>query len=154
MDYSDLKREAAQRGQEEDYEAAIIQREGDRYAVATSTLAERKRDTMLGAGLGFVTGALISPALPVVMVGAGLGAIIGNVMDKVDAFKHTDLVEVRGLVDGSAATLIVICDEAEGAELSEIARSRHRRVVVSLHKADIELLRRELQEADPPFPIH
>ena len=99
--------------------------------MATSTVRERERDTILGAGLGLVAGALISPALPAVIVGTGIGMVIGNVMDQVDAFKHSDLKEVRSLVDDSAATLIVICDEVKGTELREIAVSRHRRVVVS-----------------------
>ncbi len=153
-DYADLRREAAKRKQESDYEAAVIQRDDDGYAVATSTVRERERDTILGAGLGLVAGALISPALPAVIVGTGIGMVIGNVMDQVDAFKHSDLKEVRSLVDDSAATLIVICDEVKGTELREIAVSRHRRVVVSIHEADIDVLKRELQQVNPPVTLY
>ena len=110
-------------------------------------------DTRLGAGLGLAAGALIAPALPVVIVGAGLGVAIGHLLDQANAFKHADLKEVQGLVDDSAATLIVICDEAKGTELREIALSLHSRVVVSLHKADLDVLKRELQKVDPPLNL-
>ena len=152
-DYADLKRVAAQRGQEDDYEAAVIQLADDGYEVATTTVRERARDTWLGAGLGFVAGALIAPTLPIVIVGAGLGAVIGHVLDQFDAFKHADLKEVQSLVDDSAATLIVICDEAKGSELRDIALSRQRRVVLSIHGTDIDVLKRELQKADPPLSL-
>ena len=152
-DYADLKRVAAQRGQEDDYEAAAVQLADDGYKVATTTVSERARDTWLGAGLGFVVGALIAPTLPIVIVGAGVGVVIGHVLDQFDAFKHADLEEVQSLVDDSAATLIVICDEANGTELRDIALSRHRRVVLSVHKADLDVLRRELQKVDPPLSL-
>jgi uncharacterized membrane protein len=150
-DYADLKRVASERGEADDYEAAVIHLADDGYEVATTTVRERARDTWLGAGLGFVAGALIAPTLPIVIVGAGIGAVIGNVLDQYDAFKHGDLEEVQSLVDRSAATLIVLCDEANGTELRDIARSRNRRVVLSLHKADIDVLKRELQAVHPPL---
>ncbi len=121
--------------------------------MAATTVRERARDTWLGAGLGFVAGALIAPTLPIVIVGAGFGVVIGHVLDQFDAFKHAELNEVQSLVNDSAATLIVICDEAKGTELRDIALSRHRRVVLSLHKADIDVLKRELHKVDPPLNL-
>ena len=150
-DYSDLRREAAKRGREKDYEAAVIQRSDDGYEVVTSSVQPRERETMLGAGLGFVLGALVSPALPAVIVGAGIGAVIGNVTDQIDAFRHTDMEEVRGLIDGSAATLMAISDEASISELRQSAIWRHRRVVVPLHEANIDVLKREIQQVHPSF---
>ncbi len=152
-DFADLKRVAAERGQADDYEAAVIHLADDGYEVAKTTVRERARDTWLGAGLGFVAGALIAPTLPIVIVGAGIGVVIGNVLDQFNAFKHADLKEVQRLVDHSAATLIVLCDEAKGTELRDIALSRHRRVVLSLHKADIDVLKRELQAVYPPLNL-
>ncbi len=152
-DFADLQRAAVQRGHEDDYEAAVVQRDDDGFEVMTTTVRERDRDSWLGAGLGLVAGALIAPALPAVIVGAGIGAVIGHVLDQSDAFRHADLKEVRGLVDDSAATLIVICDEAKGVELQKIALARHRRVVVSLHKSEIDVLKRELQKVHPPFTL-
>ena len=150
-DYADLKRVAAHRGQEDDYEAAVIRLDDDGYEVATTTVRERARDTWLGAALGFVAGALISPVLPVVIVSGGVGVAVGHLMDQADAFKHADLKEVQSLVGESAATLIVICDEVKGIEVREIALSRNRRIVVSLQKADIDVLKRELQKVHPPL---
>ena len=150
-DYEDLRREAAKRDREKDYEAAVIQRHDDGYEVVTSSVQPRERETMLGAGLGLVLGALVSPALPAVIVGAGIGAVIGNVMDQIDAFRHTDMNEVRGLIDGSAATLMVISDEASISELRQSAMSRHRRVVVPLLEANIDELKREIQQVHPSF---
>lgn len=121
--------------------------------MAATTVRERARDTWLGAGLGFVAGALIAPTLPIVIVGAGFGVVIGHVLDQFDAFKHAELNEVQSLVNDSAATLIVICDEAKGTELRDIALSWHRRVVLSLHKADIDVLKRELHKVDPPLNL-
>jgi hypothetical protein len=108
---------------------------------------------MLGAGLGFALGALVSPALPVVLAGATIGGVIGNVMDQVDAFKHTDMKEVRSLVDGSAATLIVISDEAGISQLRQSALRRHRQVVVPLRPANVDALEREIQQLNPGFRL-
>ena len=152
-DYSDLRREAEQRDRAGDYESAVIQRSDDDYEVVATTVTPRERETMLGAGLGFALGALVSPALPVVIVGAGIGAVIGNVMDQVDAFKHTDKTEVRRLVDGSAATLMVISDESSISQLRESAIWRHRRVVVPLLEANIDELKREIQQVHPSFGL-
>jgi uncharacterized membrane protein len=152
-DYADLRNEAAKRGREKDYEAAVMQRHDDGYELVTSSVQPRERETVLGAGLGFVLGVLVSPALPAVIVGAGIGAVIGNVMDQIDAFRHTDLQEVRGLIDDSAATLMVISDEASIDELRESAMWRHRRVVVPLLEANVDVLKREIQQVHPSFGV-
>jgi len=63
------------------------------------------------------------------------------------------LKEVRGLVDGSAATLMVISDEASIDELRQSALWRHRRVVVPLLEANIDVLKHEIQQVHPSFGL-
>ena len=150
-DYADLRREADKRDREKDYEAAVIQRVDDGYEVVRSSVQPREHETMLGVGLGFVIGVVVSPALPAVIVGAGIGAVIGNLMDQIDGFRHSDLQEVRGLIDGSAATLMVISDAASINELRQSAIGRLRRVVVPLVEANIDVLKREIQQVHPSF---
>jgi uncharacterized membrane protein len=150
-DLADLRSEAKKRGVEDEYEAAVLQRSDDHDEVVATTVAPRERDTMLGAGLGLVVGALFSPALPIAIAGAGVGALIGNVIDQVKAFQHTDMIEVDGLVTGSAATLIVISDTAGTERLVESAIGRHRRVVLPLPEADVHVLKREIQQVHPQF---
>jgi uncharacterized membrane protein len=150
-DFADLQNGAKRRGREDDYEAAVLQRKDGHEEIVASTVSPRERDTMLGAGLGLVVGALFSPALPIVIAGAGVGALIGNVMDQLNAFDHTDMTEVEGLVTDSAAALIVISDEAGIDRLVESAVGRHRRVVLPVADAHVDLLKREIQRVHPHF---
>jgi hypothetical protein len=150
-DYADLVGEAKRRHQEHAYQAAIIKQTDEGLEVAATTVREHDRATVLGAGLGFVAGALVSPMLPVAIVGAGIGVAVGHVLDQVDAFKHAHHEEVERLVDGSSATVIVISDPESIRRLRAAVLARQRRVIVPLEAPDIELLERELQQAGQRF---
>jgi hypothetical protein len=150
-DYADLVREAQRRHREHAYQAAVIKHPDEGLEVAATTVDERDRATVLGAGLGFVAGALVSPLLPVAIVGAGIGVAVGHVLDQVDAFKHADHQEVKRLVADGAATMIVISDPEAIDELRAAAETRQRRVVVPLEDPDIDRLERELQQVRQRF---
>ena len=70
-------------------------------------------------------------------------------VDRIDAFRHADMREVERLVDGSTANIIVVSDGATADAIAEVARSRGR-VVLPFSSADIDLLKREVQRAQPP----
>jgi hypothetical protein len=152
-DHADLVREAKRRHREHAYQAAVIHQTDAGLEVVATTVREHDRATLLGAGLGFVAGALVSPILPVAIVGTGIGVAVGHVLDQVDAFKHAHHKEVRQLVDGSSATMIVISDPASINELRATALARQRRVVVLLEAPDVDLLERELQQAGQRFRL-
>jgi hypothetical protein len=146
-DFSDLAAWAARSQRAGDYEAAVVHRTADGFVVAATTIPEGGRGTWLGAGLGFALGLLVSPALPVAIVGSGVGLVVGNVIDKVGGFRHArQMAEVSQLVDGSEASVIVIADEATSNEVAEAAFARERRVFVPLVPADVDALARELEE--------
>ena len=86
-----------------------------------------------------------SPVLAAAAVGAGIGAVIGNIADQIDAFKHTDMREIERLVDDSAANLIVIANGTTIDEIAKVATRRGRRIVVPFSDADVDVLERELQ---------
>jgi len=152
-DYADLVREATRRHREDAYQAAVINQTGEGLEVVASTVREHDRATLLGAGLGFAAGALVSPILPVAIVGAGIGVAVGHVLDQVDAFKHAHHEAVARLVDGSSATVIVISDPESINELRATVLARQRRVVVPLEAPDIDLLERELQRSGQRFRL-
>ena len=154
-DYEDLKAWGDRTGRHTDFEAAVLKRfdEGS-YEVRATTVQPDAHGTWLGAGLGFAAGLLISPMLPVAIVGAGVGTLIATVIDEVEDFKQvrkTD--EVTRLVDASAADLIVIADDATANEIAEVAVARDRRIVVPLRPADVGALRRELADSRFPFTL-
>ena len=154
-DFADLKAWGDRTGRQDDFEAAVLKRFDDgSYDVRATTVRPDAKGTWLGAGLGFAAGLLISPALPVAIVGAGVGVLIGTVIDEVDDFKRVHkTAEVTRLVDGSAADLIVIADDTTANEIAEAAVARDRRVVVPLRTKDIDALRRELADARIPFTL-
>jgi uncharacterized membrane protein len=152
FDFEDLQTAARRLHRDDDYEAAVIARTHDGFEVVTTTVKERARETLLGASLGFVVGAVLGPPLVIAAVGAGVGALVGNIVDQFDAFKHAvDMPEVRRLVDDSAASLIVITDDAMRRQLTQSALSRERRIIVPLEPAHLDTLKRELQQLGPRF---
>ena len=83
-----------------------------------------------------------------------MGLLVGNVIDRVDAFRHvTNRPEVARLVDGSAVNLMVIGDAGTTAEIADVALARERRVVVRLGEADVEELQHELRATDSSFGL-
>jgi hypothetical protein len=96
--------------------------------------------------LGVVAGLAVTPAVAAAIVGGGLGALIGNVTDQIDAFKHTSqMTEVERLIDDSNANLVAIADQSTSSEVVAAALRRERRVVADLASADTDALERELQ---------
>lgn len=58
--------------------------------------------------------------------------------------------EVERLVDGSTANMIVVRNGATADAIADVARSRGR-VVLPFSSADVDLLKREVQRAEPPL---
>jgi uncharacterized membrane protein len=151
-DFEDLRAAARRLHREDDYDAAVVARTDEGFEVVTSTVKARKRETLLGAGLGFVVGVVLGPPLVVAVVGAGVGAVVGKVIDELDAFKHVvGMDEVGRLVDDSAASMIVITDETMRAQIMQSALSRERRIVAPLAPAHIDTLEKELQRRGTHF---
>jgi hypothetical protein len=82
-----------------------------------------------------------------VVLGAAFGAVVGDIVDEYDAFRHADMSEVEQIVDDSAANLIVIANQTTLDDVAKAATSRGRRASVPFSNADIRLLERELQRA-------
>jgi uncharacterized membrane protein len=145
LDYRDLVQVTRERDLH-DCEAAVLRRSGSKHEVLASTVDAKEGGTWLGACLGVVVGIAVSPAIAAVVVGGGLGALVGNVIDQADAFRHTTkLQEAERLIDDSAANLIAIADESTSADTVSAALSRDRRIVAEIAAADTEALERELQ---------
>ena len=133
-----------------DYEAAVVRNHASHHELVETTVDAGPRRTLLGAGLGVVVAVVITPLLGAAALGAAFGAMLGSVADQLDAFKHSDMREVERLVDDSAASLIIIADDATIKAICEAATSRHRRIVMAFSDADVDLLERELQELTMP----
>jgi uncharacterized membrane protein len=145
-DYDDLAK-ARQEGRVDAYEAAVVQGEHDNRWITATTVDARQRGTLAGTGLGFAVGAVISPLLAGALLGAGFGALFGHVADQIDAFNQAvEMREVEQLVDDSQANMIVIADDETIEVIRAAALERQRRVLVRFSEADIDLLRRELQQ--------
>ena len=111
------------------YEAAVVHQTGSRHELVVTTVDPRSRWTLRAMGLGVVAGAVLAPAFAGVLLGAGVGAIAGDVVDRLDAFNHADMREVERLVDDSTANIIVVSDAATADAIAEVARSRGRVVL-------------------------
>jgi uncharacterized membrane protein len=128
------------------YEAAVVRRSEDGHDLVATTVDARHRATLRWAGLGVIVGAVVSPAIAAAVLGAGVGALAGNIKDRIDALEHADMREVGKLVDDSSVNLIVVADETTLNKIATAAESRGR-VFVPFSDADVELLKREVQQA-------
>lgn len=150
-DYEDLVT-ARRENRVDDYEAALVHKTESGHELIASTVDPRARWTLRAMGLGAVAGAILTPAFAGVLLVGGVGAIAGDLIDRIDAFKHANMREVERLVDGSTANVIVVSDGATADAIAEVARSRGR-VVLPFSSADVDLLKREVQRAQPPLGL-
>jgi uncharacterized membrane protein len=148
-DYVDLGG-AHREGRVGEYEAAVVRKADAGHELLATTVDPRARWTFRALGLGCVAGAIIAPAFAGVLLGAVFGAATGGLVDQMDAFNHADMREVERLVGDSNANLIVVADAANIDAIAKVAQSRGRRIVVPFSPADVDLLKREVQRAQPP----
>jgi hypothetical protein len=73
-DYSDLLARLAELDRGSEVAAAVVERADDGFVVRATTVEDDDHGTWLGAGLGLAAGLLLSPALPIAIVGAGVDA--------------------------------------------------------------------------------
>ena len=86
-------------GQVGDYDASVIRRARTGHEIVATTIDPSHVDLRRGAGIGLVLGAAVSPLLAGPLLGAGMGVLMGDHVDRFDAFSHADLSEVERLVE-------------------------------------------------------
>lgn len=149
-DYDDLAR-AQHEGRVGRFHAAVVQRTEAGLETSRTTVEPQEKLTLRLAGLGAVIGVLITPAAAAALLGGGLGAVIGDLGDRIDAFKHADMAEVERLVGDHPASMIVVAASETIAHVVEAAAARDREIALPFTQADVGLLKAELQrvEASP-----
>ena len=151
-DYEAIKDLHTEAGLIDAFDAAVIERKGDKTKIVKKHETPTRAGGVLGAGVGLASG-LVVALFPFAAIGGGLlvgtaagGAVLGSLAGHAaGGMSRSDLKDLGESLDSGQAGLVAVAISDMGAKV-EAAMKRAEKVEQKQMKADAEAIERDAKE--------